>query len=53
MNDAIVKSTMENFDKDVLKSDIPVAVLFILKAVLFVTLLCPYLRGRLKNTANT
>jgi len=28
MNDAIVKSTMENFDKDVLKSDIPVAVLF-------------------------
>jgi len=26
MNDAIVKSTMENFDKDVLKSDIPVAV---------------------------
>jgi len=25
---------------------------FILKAVLFVTLLCPYLRGR-KNTANT
>jgi len=28
MNDTIVKSTMENFDKDVLKSDIPVAVLF-------------------------